>query len=218
MQTICALLLAALLLAAGAHAQTTPRLDDPVPTANGTVRGAPRNVQGVLAFLGLPHAAPPIGELRWQAPRPPTSWDGVRDATRVGNRCWYNVPETGLGGRVSEVPQSEDCLYLNVWTAATASSERRPVMVWIHGGGFQFGTGRDPRTDGALLASKGVVVVSLNYRLGVFGFLAHPQLRSDGRLSGNFGILDQISALKWVRANIASFGGDANSVPAPVRS
>ena len=196
----------------GANSQGNANLSEIVQIDNGSLRGIPRNPQGVLAFLGIPHSAAPVGELRWQAPQAPRPWEGVRDATRVGNRCWVNVPETGLGGRVGTVPQSEDCLYLNVWTAAQSSSERRPVMVWIHGGGFQFGTGLDPRTDGTRLAEKGVIVVSVNYRLGVFGFFAHPQLRSEGRLSGNFGILDQISALKWVQANIANFGGDPKYV------
>ena len=181
-------------------------------TNSGAVRGTPRDAQGTLSFLGIPYAAPPVGALRWQSPQAVKAWDGERDATRVGNRCWNNVPERGLGGRVDEVPQNEDCLYLNVWSNAAAPTEKRPVMVWIHGGGFQFGTGRNPRTDGARLASKGVVVVSLNYRLGAYGFFAHPQLRSEGRLAGNFGLQDQIAALQWVRANIAQFGGDPHNV------
>ena len=204
--------MALLLSAAGAQAQDANRLDESVQVATGKLQGKPRDPHGVLAFMGIPYAAPPVGSLRWHGPQPAKSWDDVRDASRVGNRCWNNVPETGLGGRVGEVPQSEDCLYLNVWTAAESAGERRPVMVWIHGGGFQFGTARDPRTDGTLLSKKGVVVVSLNYRLGVFGFLAHPQLRTDGRLSGNFGIQDQISALKWIQENIATFGGDPRNV------
>ncbi len=212
MEIVFSLMAVLLLFAGGAHAQETASLGEILRTEHGTLRGQSRNSQGVLAFMGIPHSAPPVGELRWQTPQPAKAWEGVRDATRVGNRCWVNVPETGLGGRVGEVPQSEDCLYLNVWTAAKSSSERRPVMVWIHGGGFQFGTGRDPRTDGARLAEKGAVVVSVNYRLGVFGFFAHPQLRSEGRLSGNFGIQDQISALKWIQANIANFGGDPKNV------
>lgn len=171
MTTIIAVLIASLLLISGAHAQGASELGPVVQIDNGTLQGQPRDPQGVLAFLGIPHAAPPVGKLRWQAPVAVEPWQGVREATRVGNRCFNNVPERGLGGRVEEVPQSEDCLTLNIWTAAKSSNERLPVMVWIHGGGFQFGTGRDPRTDGAVLARKGVVVVSLNYRLGVFGFL-----------------------------------------------
>ncbi len=212
MKNIPASLAALLLLAASAPAQEAPRLDEFVQTRTGALRGAARDAQGVLAFRGIPYAAAPLGKLRWQAPEPATPWQGAREAASYGNRCIYNVPETGLGGRVDEVPQREDCLYLNVWSAAAAANERRPVMVWIHGGGFQFGTGRDPRTDGALLAQRGVVLVSFNYRLGVFGFFAHPQLRSEGKLAGNFGLLDQIEALKWVRANIANFGGDPANV------
>ena len=205
--------LAALLLyVAGAQAQVASGLDAGVTVEYGALRGVARDPGGVLAFKGIPFAAAPVGALRWKAPEPPKSWEGVRDATRVGNRCWYNLPETGLGGAVEDIPQSEDCLYLNVWTAANSPAESRPVMVWIHGGGFQFGTGRDPRTDGALLAQKGVIVVSIHYRMGVFGYFAHPQLRNEGRLSGNFGLQDQIAALKWVQTNIARFGGDPKKV------
>jgi para-nitrobenzyl esterase len=192
--------------------QQVPRLGDVVQVDNGSLRGNAPDAAGVRSFLGIPYAAPPVGPLRWQSPQAASAWEGERDATRAGNRCWSNVAELGLGGRVAETPQSEDCLYLNVWSGAPTQSERRPVMVWLHGGGFQFGTGRDPRTDGARLAGKGVVVVSLNYRIGAYGFFAHPLLRTDGRLSGNFGLQDQIAALQWVRANIAHFGGDPNNV------
>ena len=205
--------LAALLVLGGnADAAEVLQFGATVQDEGGSLRGNAPDADGVRSFLGIPYAAPPVGPLRWQAPQPVRTWDGERDATRVGNRCWTNVAESGLGGRVEEVPQSEDCLYLNVWTSASSLSERRPVMVWIHGGGFQFGTGRDPRTDGARLAGKGVVVVSMNYRLGAYGFFAHPQLRTAGRLSGNFGLLDQIAALQWVQADIAHFGGDPKNV------
>ena len=205
-------LVALLVITVGAHSQSTARLGETVLIEHGALRGAPRDPQGVLVFKGIPFAAAPIGMLRWQAPQPAKSWEGVRDAISVGNRCWSNVRIPSLDGRNARVPLSEDCLYLNVWTGATASTEQRPVMVWIHGGGFQFGTAGDLNTDGALLARKGVVLVSVNYRLGVFGFFAHPRLRSEGRLSGNFGIQDQIAALKWVQANIANFGGDPKNV------
>ncbi len=201
-----------LLFSASAPAQGVATLGELVQTEHGGLRGSPRDAQGVLSLKGIPFAVAPVGQLRWQPPQPAKPWEGVRDASRVGNRCWVNVPETGLGGRVAEVPQNEDCLFLNLWTPALKADEGKPVMVWLHGGGFQFGTGRDPRTDGSLLAQKGVVVVSMNYRLGVFGFFAHPQLRSEGRLEGNFGIQDQIAALKWVQANIAQFGGDPKRV------
>ena len=201
-----------LLMHTGTHSQSATGLGETVQVENGALRGAPRNPQELLVFKGIPFAAPPVGSLRWQAPQPAKSWEGTRDATGFGNRCWANVRVPSLAGRSGGVPLSEDCLYLNLWTGAKTSSERRPVMVWIHGGGFQFGTAGDPNTDGALFAQKGVVLVSVNYRLGVFGFFAHPQLRSEGRLAGNFGILDQIAALKWVQSNIASFGGDPKNV------
>ena len=212
MNRIASCFAALLLVTAGAHPQAGTSLSEIVQVQGGTLKGVARGAQGVLTFEGIPYAAPPVGDLRWQAPQPPSPWQGTRDATSLGDRCYSNTPETGLGGRGAGPEQGEDCLFLNVWTAAKSSTERRPVMVWIHGGGFQFGTGRDVRTDGTLFAQKGVVLVNLNYRLGVFGFFADPLLRSQGRLTGNFGILDQIAALKWVQDNIAGFGGDPNNV------
>ena len=203
--------LAALLLLGVAHAQTPAQLSELVQTDGGSLRGLPREPGGVIAFEGIPYAAPPVGDLRWQPPEPPTPWPGERDATQVPHRCYSNIGE-GRPGAHAAPPESEDCLTLNVWTGAQLAMERRPVMVWIHGGGFQFGTGLNAQTDGAKLARAGVVLVSLNYRLGVFGFFAHPELRSEGRLMGNFGILDQIAALHWVQANIAKFGGDPANV------
>ena len=134
-------------------------------------------------------------------------WSGVRDASRFGDSCltaWSADPAARL-------PRSEDCLTLNVWTGTMAASERRPVMVWLHGGGFQFGTSASPQFEGSPLARKGVVVVSLNYRLGVMGFLAHPALDREGP-SGDYGLQDQLAALRWVKRNIARFGGDPNNV------
>ena len=205
-------LAALLLFSFGAHAQVATSLGETIQTEQGALRGTPRDPQGVLVFKGVPFAAAPVGTLRWQAPQAAKPWEGTRDATAFGNRCWANVRVPALAGRSGGAPLSEDCLFLNVWSSAKASGEKRPVMVWIHGGGFQFGTAGDPNTDGALLAQKGVVLVSVNYRLGVFGFFAHPQLRSEGRLAGNFGIQDQIAALKWVQANIANFGGDPKNI------
>jgi para-nitrobenzyl esterase len=178
-----------------------------VKVASGTLRGAPRDSRGVLAFKGIPYAAAPVGELRWHSPQPPQAWDGVRDAVQFGNRCLTAWD----ADRVPGPPRSEDCLSLNIWTASVEPGEKRPVMVWIHGGGFQFGSSAETMADGAHLAQKGAVVVSLNYRVGVLGFMAHPDLDREGP-SGNYGLQDQLAALKWVKANIAAFGGDPNNV------
>jgi para-nitrobenzyl esterase len=177
-----------------------------VRTQAGLVRGGQRAASGVLAFKNIPYAAPPVGALRWRASRPPTPWNGVRDALAFGAGCLSALENDHRPG-----PRAEDCLTLNVWTAAEQPDEKLPVMVWIHGGGFQFGSSANPATDGGLLAAKGVIVVSFNYRLGIFGFLAHPDLDSEAP-SGNYGLLDQLAALRWVQANIAEFGGDPDNV------
>ncbi len=167
---------------------------------------------GVRAYQGVPYAAPPVGRLRWRPPQAPAAWDGVRPCTAFGPACpqpaGFGEHQTGLP------PQSEDCLTLNVWTAAAGPSEARPVLVWIHGGGFTIGASSLPYYDGASLARRGAVVVTINYRLGVFGFYAHPLLSAESgeKVSGNYGLLDQIAALRWVRRNIASFGGDPGRV------
>jgi para-nitrobenzyl esterase len=167
---------------------------------------------GIRVFKGIPFAAPPVGDLRWQAPHPVTPWKGVRKATEFGARCMQGPIFADMVFR--DGPPSEDCLYLNVWTPAKASRERLPVMVWIYGGGFQAGSTSEPRQDGENLAKKGVIVVSMNYRLGVFGFLAHPELTKESghNASGNYGLMDQAAALQWVQKNIAAFGGDPGKV------
>ena len=162
---------------------------------------------GIRSFLGIPYAAPPVGERRWRPPAPASAWTGVRDATAPGAPC-MQTKLAALPG-----PPSEDCLSLNVWSAAAPVAHPRPVMVFIHGGGFVNGAGTEPNYDGTALAAHGVVLVTLNYRLGVFGFLAHPALtREGGGTSGNYGLLDQIEALRWVHRNIAAFGGDPTRV------
>ena len=156
-------------------------------------------------YRGIPYAAPPLGPRRWMPPQPVTPWTAPRRADAFGPVC----PQPGYSGAMSE-----DCLFLNVWTPAKSVGERLPVMVWIHGGAFTYGSGSDEIYDGAALADKGVVVVTFNYRLGVLGFLAHPSLSAESphQVSGNYGLLDQVAALSWVQRNIAQFGGDPHRV------
>jgi para-nitrobenzyl esterase len=168
---------------------------------------------GVRSFKGIPFAAPPVGDLRWKAPRPPAAWEGVRKCDAFGPACPQSpYPATSIYRSAPE-KQSEDCLYLNVWTAAKAS-EKRPVMVWIHGGALTRGSGSNRVYDGTAFAKRGVVLVTINYRLGVLGYMAHPELTAESpdRSSGNYGVLDQIAALRWVRKNISAFGGDPGRV------
>ncbi len=181
-------------------------------TDAGQLEGAVSADSKVRIFRGIPFAAPPVGALRWKAPQPVPSWAGVRQATDFGARCMQGRIFNDMVFRDSG--PSEDCLYLNVWTPATSSQAHLPVMVWIYGGGFAAGSASEPRQDGENLAKKGVVVVSFNYRLGVFGFLTHPDLsrESGHNSSGNYGLLDQVAALEWVRKNIAAFGGDPDNV------
>lgn len=174
-----------------------------VRVKSGALRGA-RSATGIESFLGIPFTAPPVGSLRWRPPQDPAAWTGVRDATHYSSACTQR----------NNSHSSEDCLYLNVWTPAKSDSERLPVMAWIHGGGFVGGSGSDPKFDGTRLAQKGVVVVTINYRLGVFGFLARPDLTKESphHASGNYGLMDQLYALRWVQENIGSFGGDPHRV------
>jgi para-nitrobenzyl esterase len=187
---------------------------DTVKTDAGQVAGVPGKDPAVRAFKGIPFATPPVGDLRWRAPKAATHWDGVRKADQFSATCMQTEYAAGSLYRSEPQPVSEDCLYLNVWTAAKAAGDKRPVMVWIHGGALTRGSGSTPTYDGEELARKGVVLVTVNYRLGVFGFFAHPELtkESDRNASGNYGLLDQIAALEWVKKNIAAFGGDPNRV------
>jgi len=184
---------------------------DQVRTEAGVVEGFVAPGSSVRVFRGIPYAAPPVGERRWQPPAPAPPWEGVRPAKEFGARC---TQARVFGDMVFRDEASEDCLYLNVWTPARSARERLPVMVWIYGGGFQAGSASEPRQDGTRLAQKGVVVVSMNYRLGIFGFFSHPELtkESEHEASGNYGLMDQTAALRWVRDNVASFGGDPNNV------
>ena len=193
-------------------------ISDPVKTSGGSVSGVTLP-SGVRVFKGIPFAAPPVGPLRWREPQPPEHWSGVRKADHFGNVCMQQhapnrVPVNVAVDLPDSPPMSEDCLYLNVWTAAKRAGARLPVMVWIYGGAYTEGAGSSPHNDGEALARKGVVLVNFNYRLGPFGFFSHPELtKESGRnASGNQGLMDAIAVLKWVRANIASFGGNPNNV------
>jgi para-nitrobenzyl esterase len=179
-----------------------------VRTAQGELVGAVTTL-GPYVFKGIPYAAPPVGPLRWHAPHPPASWQGVRKATAFGPSCMQPP-----SGQIPASAMSEDCLYLNVWTSNLHPPIAAPVMVFIPGGAFVAGSGSQPAYDGANLAIRGAVVVTINYRLGVFGFFAHPDLTaaSPHRSSGNYGLLDMMAALRWVRQNIASFGGNPHNV------
>lgn len=198
-----------------------------VQTYYGRISGVPAPTPGVEVFKGIPYAAPPVGKLRWRAPQPPEKWEGILKADHFCDNCIQASRHKQLHPPHSRrksvwtkpflIPNdslSENCLYLNIWTAASSPKERRPVMVWIHGGGFQSGSGSVPVYNGERMAKKGVVFVTINYRLNVFGFLALPELtqESEHGSSGNYGLLDQITALKWVKQNISAFGGDPNNV------
>ena len=205
MTLIRTLLLAGALAAAAACAHAAPA---PVITASGALQGV--EAAGVVSYKGIPYAAAPVGDLRWRPPGPAPHWQGVRAADRYGNMCMQNVPPNTAWG---DIPTSEDCLYLNVWRPAAVSAPL-PVMVWIHGGGFNIGASSWPQTEGSSLARRGVMLVELNYRMGKFGFFAHPALTKEnpnGEL-GNYGLMDMIAALKWVKANAAAFGGDPANV------
>ncbi|MDT8399744.1 MAG: carboxylesterase family protein [Pseudomonadales bacterium] len=195
---------------------TQAQLADPIRLDTGLVAGSSTAGGAVRVFRGLPFAAPPVGELRWQAPQPAASWVGVRDASAFGNVCIQPAGQGRLNIAVlpDSPPLSEDCLYLNVWTAAATAAEKRPVMVFIFGGAFTEGAGSVPLYDGAALAEKGAIVVTLNYRLGPFGFFVHPALTADSehQSSGNYGLMDMLAALRWVQSNIQAFGGDPANV------
>jgi para-nitrobenzyl esterase len=204
-----------LLLLAAVGLATTTFAEAAIPTEvaldAGTIAGTTGASSEIRVFKGIPFAAPPLGANRWRPPQPVARWSGVRPATEYAARCTQ-----GGGGpnAAAAPPTGEDCLYLNVWTTAESQLDRRPVMVWLYGGGFSGGAGSEPRYAGDGLARKGAVVVTLNYRLGALGFLAHPDLSAESqpKVSGNYGMLDALAALQWVQRNIAVFGGDPNNV------
>lgn len=206
--------LCCLTVAIAFHACSTPDSlpENHVRISAGVVEGVPAAEPGVRMFLGIPYAAPPVGELRWKRPQPTAAWTGVRQASQFGERCIRTNPFPDMLFRSTS--ESEDCLSLSVWTPAAPANTKLPGMVWIHGGGFFSGAGDEQRHEGSVLASKGVIVVAINYRLNVLGFFAHPDLtaESSNHASGNYGLLDQIAALQWVQDNIAAFAGDPGNV------
>ncbi|MBO6090244.1 MAG: carboxylesterase family protein, partial [Lachnospiraceae bacterium] len=186
-----------------------------VMTENGMVRGLAGNNTRITVFKGIPFAAPPVGDLRWKAPQPAANWEGVPDAYKFGPISMQDVP--GLSDDIyvrdwhvdPEIDMDEDCLYLNVWTNAKSADEKLPVLIWFFGGGFQWGYPPEMEFNGENIAKRGVIVVSVNYRLGAFGFLAHEDLcKESPDAPTNFGLLDQQAGIKWVKRNIAAFGGD----------
>ncbi|MBR6208232.1 MAG: carboxylesterase family protein [Oscillospiraceae bacterium] len=185
---------------------------------NGALRGVACGWPSITAYYGIPYAAPPVGENRWRPPLPAADWEGVRDCARPSARC----PQLGVGKGSFyehefypvEEPMSEDCLYLNVWTPAKSPEDRLPVIFWVHGGAFMTGYGHSAHFDGEPFARQGVILVTINYRLNVFAWMVHPELDAESPrgVSGNYGLLDQIFALQWVRRNIAAFGGDPDRI------
>jgi para-nitrobenzyl esterase len=213
---ICGLAMAAVLATGQAPAADAPAADKSVANKNvvnvdtGAIQGAPDG--DAVAFKNIPYAAPPVGDRRWRSPAPAEAWTGVRDATRYGNDCLQN--RLPFDTTASSQPMSEDCLYLNVWMPGAAAAPKLPVLVWIHGGGFVSGSGTAEVMDGGKLTKQGVVLVTFNYRLGRFGFFAHPALSAESpdAAVGNYAFMDQIAALQWVKRNIAAFGGDPGNV------
>jgi para-nitrobenzyl esterase len=183
-----------------------PQVNAPAGTVRGSLDGS------IRVFKGIPYAQPPVGPLRWKPPVPLARWSGVREATEFGAACHQPPPRLSTIYTARPMPMSEDCLTLNVWTPTSARNA--PVFFWIYGGALSSGASRDPMYDGKRLAERGVVVVSINYRLGVLGWLAHPELSAESAqgISGNYGLLDQIRALAWVKENVAAFGGDPANV------
>lgn len=200
--------IAALALPTAVSAQ----IAEPVRVKGGLLSGVPGSDSAITVFKGVPFAAPPVGELRWRPPQPAPGWKGVRKADRFGSRP-MQLPVFGDMVWRSE-GMSEDCLYLNVWTPAKSKKERLPVLVYFYGGGFVAGEAAEPRYDGESMARQGIVAITVNYRLGIFGFFSHPELTQESphHASGNYGLLDQSAALEWVKQNVAAFGGDPKRV------
>jgi para-nitrobenzyl esterase len=210
-------LIAFILLLAVINSCTQKGMNE-VSTTEGIVSGLPNASGDVHIFKGVPFAAPPLGDLRWKEPQPAKPWEGVRTCNTWPASPIQNHPVPFMMWTQEFItpaePLSEDCLYLNIWTPAKSPNEKLPVLVWIHGGGFSSGSGACAIYDGEAIAQQGIVYVSINYRLGIFGFMAHPELtaESEHNASGNYGLMDQQAALRWIQKNIAAFGGDPNQV------
>ena len=204
--------MAALILPLGLLCPGGASSADEVTVENGKLRGATNADHSVRMFKGIPFAAPPVGDLRWKPPQPAANWSGIRQADKFGSACL----QTDVFGDIyfRDAQPSEDCLNLSIWVPAKPASAKLPVIVWFYGGGFVAGSNSEPRYDGENLAKQGVIIVSPNYRLGVFGFFSHPELakESEHHASGNYGLLDQVAALQWVVKNIAAFGGDPHNI------
>ena len=215
LRTALACVMAAAASAASAQAVGTSA---PVRTQQGTIQGAPGKVEGITVFKNIPFAAPPVGDLRWAQPQPPAAWQGVRDGTKYGDVCMQNpaptrFPPNGATDTENFTGMSEDCLNLNIWTPAKQAGENLPVMVWLYGGAYNEGGGNAPFSEGDNLAAKGVVMVTFNYRVGPFGFFSHPELTAEGGgAAGNQALGDAIAVFKWLKANVAAFGGDPNNI------
>jgi para-nitrobenzyl esterase len=207
MNKLRVLLIAASVISSSTYAATSSNSAPRATTATGAVSGV-QEASGVKSFKGIPYAAPPVGKLRWAAPQAAAKWKGLRKADHFAARCMQLPLFSDMVFRSDGV--SEDCLYLNVWTPAKSAKEKLPVLVYFYGGGFAAGDGSEPRYDGESMAAKGIVTLTVNYRLNVFGFMAHPELTKESphHASGNYGLMDQAAALQWVRKNIAAFGGD----------
>jgi para-nitrobenzyl esterase len=214
MRNFCSLLTLVFATLLVGCAEQNPVLD----IEGGQVIGVPTATEGVISYKGIPYAAAPVGELRWKAPQPVEAWEGVLTAEEYGPAGWQTDKTPGEFYQKEffwegDPERSEDCLYLNIWTPAAGRNKKLPVAMWIHGGAYTQGFGHEVEFDGEAWADKGVVLVTINYRLGIFGFYSHPVLSAESPdgVSGNYGILDQLAALTWVKNNIAAFGGDPDN-------
>ncbi|MES2798032.1 MAG: carboxylesterase family protein [Bacteroidota bacterium] len=212
MRKIFYLLSVGLTISFGSAAQNNNAFPVQTKTENGMIEGNYDTKSGIQTYFGIPFAKPPVGELRWKAPQPLANWSGVKETKKFGARPMQTVVFGDMNSRSDGV--SEDCLTLNVWTPAKRNTKDLPVLVYFYGGGFVAGDASEPRYDGESMAKKGIVVVTANHRLNIFGFLAHPELSAESpyKASGNYGLLDQQATLKWVQKNIAAFGGDPKKV------